>query len=308
MNLSVVVPIFNDGALARSFVLEAKRVLNNFEIVFVDDGSIDNSLELLVELRKEFSFVKIISLSRNFGHHIAISCGYRAAKGDYIANLNVDMEDPVDQILVLRNKLIEQDADICHGLYLDRKVSFLQKLTSMGFQILLNFLTGTRIPLNLSTLRVCTREFINSYNSLKERERYIPGLEVWLGFKHIYVPTPHQKRTIGKSSYNWKRRWKLAFNTILSFSDLPLRTICYVGFSIAAIGISLNIVMLVQKITGVEYLRGYASLISVIVLLSGIQIFVTGLSGLYIGRILAEVQQRPLYVVRETHGFDDFEQ
>lgn len=305
MELTVVVPIFNDGSLARDFVLETqKHIPKESEIIFVNDGSPNDSLEHLKKLQKEFPTVKVVSLSRNFGQHIAISCGYQHAKGEYVVYLNVDMEDPPDQIGLLFERMKNTGCDVCHGIYTKRNVSFLHRLSSESFQLVLNRLTGARVPLNLSTLRLSNRKFIDAYNSLKESQRYIPGLEVWLGFKHEYVPIRHQLRSKGKSSYNFRRRWKMAMDSILSFSDLPLRTVSYIGFIIAFSGAVLAGAMIFEKLLGIEYLPGYTSLISAIVLLGGLQIFVIGISGLYIGRILVETQNRPLYVIREKYGFE----
>jgi glycosyltransferase involved in cell wall biosynthesis len=307
VDISVVVPIYNDASLARDFIVETQKVLStsgSFEIIFVDDGSRNDSMKILKTLQEEFSFVRVIGLSRNFGQHIAISAGYQFAKGKYIAYLNVDREDPPDQIPMMLEKMKTSGCDIVLGVYTKRNVSFIHQLSSYGFQWVLNSLTGANVPLNISTLRVANRKFIDAYNSLKERQRYIPGLEIWLGFKHEYVPVRHQKRTEGKSSYNWRRRWKMAIETILSFSDLPLRTVSIMGLIISLLGVVLVASVILEKYIGINYLPGYASLISAIVLLSGIQIFVTGVSGLYIGRILAETQGRPLFVVRDKLGFD----
>jgi glycosyltransferase involved in cell wall biosynthesis len=146
MVISLVVPIYNDGSLARDFVVEAtKYLVKPFEIIFVDDGSSNNSLEILKGVQKEFSFVRVLSLTRNFGQHIAISCGYAHATGEYIGYLNVDMEDPPDQIPLLMEKLKSPDVDVCHGIYIKREVSFFSSLTSTGFQLLLNYLTGAKV-------------------------------------------------------------------------------------------------------------------------------------------------------------------
>ena len=311
MIYSVVVPIYNDAELAADFCRELKaafadrlgeRLDADLEVVFVDDGSKNDSVEVLKRLPADYPFVKVIVLSRNFGQHIAISCGYRHTRGRFIAYLNVDQEDPPDQILPLADSLDKNGWDIVGGLYSKRDVPFLARVTSYLFNVFLNRLTGYDQPTNASTLRVMTRRFIDAYNGLGEKSRYIPGLEMWLGFKYGRLPVKHQKRRVGKSSYNFTRRLRMAIESIISFSDYPLRFAVKFGFMVTAVGALLIAALVVDKLFFRELLPGYLSTITAVVLLGGIQVMVTGVASLYIGRILAEVQGRPLYVVRETLG------
>jgi len=308
---SIVVPIYNDAALAADFCRETKRVFaerlgerveSELEILFIDDGSKNDSIVVLKQLSSEYPFAKVIALSRNFGQHIAISCGYRHARGRIVAYLNVDQEDPPDQILVLADALEKNDWDIVGGLYTKRDVPLLAKVTSYLFNVFLNRLTGYDQPVNASTLRVMNRRFIDAYNRLSEKSRYIPGLEMWLGFKYGRVPVTHQRRKTGKSSYNFTRRLRMAIESIISFSDFPLRMTVKFGFLVSALGIVLILALVVDKLFFREVLPGYVSTVAAIVLIGGAQIIVTGVSGIYVGRVLAEVQGRPLYIVRERHG------
>jgi dolichol-phosphate mannosyltransferase len=308
---SVVVPIYNDGELAADFCRELKlafaerladRIDTDLEVVFVDDGSRNDSVEVLKRLPADYPFVKVIALSRNFGQHIAISCGYRHTRGRFVAYLNVDQEDPPNQILPLADALEKNGWDIVGGLYSKRDVPFLARVTSYLFNIFLNYLTGYDQPTNASTLRVMTRRFIDAYNGLVEKSRYIPGLEMWLGFKYGRLPVTHQKRRRGKSSYNFSRRLRMAVESIISFSDFPLRFAVKLGFVVTALGALLVSALIIDKLFFRELLPGYVSTITAVVLLGGIQVMVTGVASLYIGRILAEVQGRPLYVIREKVG------
>ena len=309
---SFVVPIYNDGAMADRFCAEFQKVFQSYlgleqidplvELIFVNDGSRDDSARLLRAACDRYPFAKAISLSRNFGQHIAISCGYRHATGEYVGMLNVDMEDPPDQIPLFLESLRRDDHDIVYGLYERRNVPFSQRLSSAAFNFLLNRLTGANFPLNTSTLRVMNRRFLDAYNGLVEKSRYIPGLELWLGFRHGYVAVRHQRRTEGRSSYNVRRRFRMALDSIISFSDLPLRMVATVGFFVAAIGFSLLLTLVLEKLSGKDFLPGYVSTVSIVVLMGGIQILVVGLASLYVGRILREVQNRPLYVIQETYN------
>ena len=315
MKYSIVVPIYNDGALARDFCREVERTFTEFlgkkelhedlEVLFVDDGSSNDSPALLKKVCDEFPFARAALLARNVGQHVAISAGYQLARGDYVAMLNVDQEDPPSQLIVLIEALekdVDDNYDIAGGLYAKRDVPFLSSITSRLFHVFLNRLTGYDTPTNSSTIRVMKRRAVDTYNSLKERARYLPGLEMWLGFRYVRVPVIHQPRTVGTSSYNFRRRLRMAIASIISFSDFPLRLAVKFGLFIAGVGVLLTLAMIADKLFFRALLPGYTSTIAAIVFIGGVQILVTGVASLYIGRILAEVQGRPLFVLRETYG------
>jgi glycosyltransferase involved in cell wall biosynthesis len=312
MKYSWVVPIFNDGALARNFCVEMAKTFRAYlghddlardlEVIFVDDGSANDSPELLKRVADEFPFVKVMLLSRNFGQHVAISAGYRAANGDYVGMINVDQEDPPSQIPLLLDEIQKGEYDIVGGLHDGRPVSLFQRMTRYLFLTTLNRLTGYKAPINATTMRVLTRRAVDAYNALSERSRYIPGLEMWLGLRYGWVSTVQQARKEGKSSYNFRRRLRMAYSSVISFSDFPLRVVVKFGLLVALAGFLMGVALVLQKVIGVDMLPGYTSTFVVIVFLGGVQIAVTGVASLYIGRILAEVQQRPLFVVREIYG------
>ena len=312
MKYSFVVPIYNDGALARDFCVELATTFRAYlghddlardlEVIFVDDGSANDSPALVRAVCDEFAFAKLVQLSRNFGQHIAISAGYRAASGDYVGMINVDQEDPPAQIPRLLDALRSGAFDIVGGRHQGRPVSLINRVTSQLFHTTMNRLTGYHTPSDATTLRVMTRPAIEVYNALTEKSRYIPGLEGWLGLRYGWVSTRQQPRKAGKSSYNFRRRLRMAYSSIISFSDFPLRLAVKFGMLVAAAGILLGLALIVQKLTTDSVLLGYTSTFTMIVFLGGVQIAVTGVASLYIGRILAEVQHRPLFVVRATYG------
>ncbi len=311
MLYSLVIPIYNDAELAHDFCREAEKVFaerladrlhDELELIFVDDGSHNDAVTTLTKLAEQYPFVKVIALSRNFGQHIAISCGYRHARGRFVAYLNVDQEDPPSQILILADALEKNGWDIVGGLYEHRDVPVLAKATSYLFTIFLNRLTGYNQPMNASALRVMSRRFIDEYNKLSEKSRYLPGLELWLGPKYGRVPVIHRKRRSGKSSYNFSRRFRMAVESIISFSDFPLRLTVKFGLLVTTFGVLLTGALAMDKLFSRDFLPGYVSTLAAIVLIGGVQIIVTGVSSLYLGRVLAEVQGRPLYIVRERHG------
>ncbi|MBS1120358.1 MAG: glycosyltransferase family 2 protein [Deltaproteobacteria bacterium] len=312
MLYSFVVPIFNDGALAQAFCIEMASVFRRYlghddlardlEVIFVDDGSKNDSPQLIKQACDEFPFAKAVLLSRNFGQHIAVSAGYRAASGDYVGSLNVDQEEPPRCLPDLLDALRKGGHDIVGGLHDGRTVGLTERMTSALFVGVMNRLTGNSLPVNATTVRIMTRRALDVYNSLTEKSRYMPGLEAWLGLKYTRVPIEGQPRKVGKSSYNFRRRLRMAYSSVISFSDFPLRLAVKFGMVVAGLGMLLAAGLLLQKLFGASLLPGYTSTFVLIVFLGGVQIAVTGVASLYIGRILAEVQQRPLFVVRETYG------
>lgn len=310
---SFVIPIYNDGYLVNSFCKALAEEMRTFlsitdlsrqvEVIFVNDGSSDESCMQLEAAAEAYPFVKVIELSRNFGQHVAISCGYRFASGDYVASMNVDMQDPPDQIPLLIRKLEDENCDIVIGLRIDRKDSMINRVTSLAFNSLLNWLTGAKTPINAASVRVMRRPFVNAYNMLSERTPYIPGLENWLGFRHAWVPIRHDARTVGKSSYTFRRRLRMATESIIGFSDLPLRIAATLGCGITLIGGLLTLGLIVRKLLFANLLGGYTSTVALIVTLGGTNLLFMGLMGLYLGRVLQEVQGRPRYIIKSVRNF-----
>lgn len=305
-SVSIVTPIYGDARQVPSFVNSIKELtkINVIEIILVCDGGGNDDEDFLQEYCKTEKIVKTILLSRNFGQHIAVSAGYKDAVGDLVCMINVDQQDPISEIPKLIKKIEEGAFDAVYGLRMERQDDWFKSLSSKSFNWVLNKLTGDRTPLNVATLRIMTRQFINEYNSLNEKSRYLPGLENWLGFKKGYVTILHKERDEGKSSYTFVKRINLAINSIIGFSDLPLRWTSYLGMLISLLGFAFLTVLLLLKLFLVDFRPGYISTIAVILFVGGIQILVVGLASLYIGRILKEVQNRPLYIVKKKLNFD----
>ncbi len=306
---SVIVPIYRDFYLIDSFCLEFQRIFSHFlpecdlqtivELIFVSDGGGKEDEDIITQSSQQYSFVKGLILSRNFGQHIALTAGYQYSSGDYVAMLNVDQQDPIAELPKFFKHIDNNQLDIVYGLREKRADSLLTYSTSMVFNIILNKLTGCNTPLNVSTMRVMSERFVRAYNQLNESDRYLPGLEHWLGFDVGYVDTIHQERTEGTSSYNFKKRLEMAFNSIIGFSDYPLRLMAKIGFFMSSCGFFGIFIIVMLKLFSANFQAGYPSMVSIIVLLSGTIIFSVGLSSLYIGKVLREVQQRPTFIVKE---------
>lgn len=311
---SFVVPIYNDGYFIQPFcealrnemrhLLGVDDISQHVELIFVNDGSTGESQRQPEIAAGAFTFAKVIQLSRNFGKHVAVSCGYRFASGDYVAMMNVDMQDPPDQIPLLVQRLEHEDCDIVVGLRTSRQDRLVDRVTSVAFNAMLNWLTGSHAPTNAASLRIMSRRFVDAYNLLQEKSPYIPGLESWLGFQHAWVPIRHEPRRFGKSSYTVRTRLRMAVQSILGFSDLPLRFAAGLGLFITLVGALLMIGLVVRQLMFSDMLGGYTSIMAVIISLGGANILFIGLIGLYLGRVLQEVQGRPRFIVQSLHNFN----
>ncbi len=271
-------------------------------VIFVVDGSGLEDEEVIKSLSREYDKVVCVTLSRNFGQHVAITAGYHLSTADYTCMLNVDQQDPISEIPKLINELRTNNADIVYGLRNERKDGIFKTVSSRLFNLFLNKLTGDESPLNVATIRVMNRKFLSAYNSFTEKSRFLPGLEFWLGFRKGYVEIQHRQRSEGKSSYNFRRRIKMALESVISFSDKPLRLVVSIGSLIALIGFFLILYLIVTQFLFIDYRPGYTSTIAIIVFLGGVQLISIGMASIYIGRVLGEVQNRPLYVINEIEG------
>jgi dolichol-phosphate mannosyltransferase len=308
---SIVVPIYGDGYLADALCAEIERVMSSYlgtaslrerlELIFVNDGSRDDSLDALLKSKERFDFVRVIDLSRNFGQHSAIACGMRDARGAIVLRMNVDMQDPPSAIPTLVDALKEGGYDLVAGQYSTRNSPLRNRLSAYLYFVLFRFFTGFDTPQNTSPLRAMSRRFVDAYNSLTEKSRFPQGLDQWLGFRHKYVEIEHRERADGRSAYGFWSRLRLAVNGILYFSDRPLQLVAVAGFVLAFLGIVLAAYIAAEKLLRVDYLPGYASLASIGLIAFGMQLGCTGLVGLYIAKIFREVQNRPLYIVREKY-------
>jgi glycosyltransferase involved in cell wall biosynthesis len=311
MQYSIVVPIYFDGYLAPALCAEVQRVMSQYlglprlgealELIFVNDGSTDGSLQTLLELRNTHDFVRVIDLSRNFGQHQAIACGLREARGQVVLRMNVDMQDPPSEIPRLLDAMKEGDLDLVVGQYVDRKHPPMVRLTALVYYRLFRTLTGFESPQNTSPLRAMSRRFVDAYNGLTERSRFPQGLDQWLGFRRKYITTQHQARVDNRSAYNFWSRSLLAINGVLSFSDRPLKLMTGFGFVAALVGFVTALAFVVARLAdvGPDYLPGWVSLASIAMVAFGLQIAAVGVVGIYVGRIFSEVQNRPLYIVRD---------
>jgi polyisoprenyl-phosphate glycosyltransferase len=305
---SIVVPCFNEEAvlsetMKRLTVLcDALKELQ-VELIFVDDGSQDRTLELLKAYSAKDCRIKIIGFARNFGHQIAVSAGIDAANGDAVVLIDADLQDPPEVIHQMIAKWNE-GFDVVYGTRIDRQGESLFKLaTARGFYRLLNKLSDVPIPLDTGDFRLMSRSVVDILRAMPERDRFVRGMVSWVGFKQTALPYSRSERFAGVSKYPLAKMIRFAIDGILSFSTKPLQISVAIGISaalLALLGIGYAIFM--RLFTSI-WVEGWTALMIAVLFIGGVQLISVGILGEYIGRIYNEIKRRPLYVVKEYIGF-----
>ena len=303
--LSVILPIYNEAEGLESFISVLHSELDKcdlpFEIIFINDGSQDNSLHIIKTLCSINTTYRFINLSRNFGHQVAVSAGIDYAKGDAILLIDSDGQDPPEVISQLLTKMNE-GYDV---VYAQRKKradeSFLKKLTAKFFYKILNKITSIEIPVDTGDFRVMNRKVADALKRMPEKQRYLRGQIAWLGFNQTSVQYERKGRNAGETGYTYRKMIRLALDAITSFSNWPLRLATISGFVCAVIGFFLILYTLYARFVLELYEPGWPSLMITIVFLGGIQLLGIGMIGEYISRINDNVKNRPLYLVAETN-------
>lgn len=307
-NISIVIPVYNEEGNLHELYKRLKKVLEDelsvsYEIIFVNDGSRDNSWNLIQRIHSENKNVKGIKFSRNFGHHVAVTAGLDHCDGDAVVLMDGDLQDLPEDIPKLYEKL-KDGYDIVYAIRSTRGDKFFKKLSSKLFLWLFRTLSNVEIPPDTGIFRIMDRRVVGNFKKCREKSRFITALMSWSGFSSIGVETDRDARYSGKTKYNFFRSLKLAMDGIISFSYFPLRLATYVGFFTALIGIIVGIYMIIRKLFYGIQVQGYTSIILTILCIGGVQLVIIGLMGEYIGRIFSEVQNRPMYVINEKLGVE----
>lgn len=307
--LSIIVPVFNEEESILETVsrlLELNNLMGDeadLELIFVDDGSKDNSLSLLRARSLGSDNIKIISFSRNFGHQIAITAGIDAAAGDYVAVIDADLQDPPELIADMY-RLALTGFDVVYGKRRSRAdESFFKKSTAAIFYRLLNYLCEIDIPTDTGDFRLMSRKAVDAFKLLRERHRFVRGMVPWLGYAAAPLEYDRDKRFAGVTKYPLKKMLAFAVTAILSFSSKPLTLAIRLGFITMLAGCIGGAYMLYLKLFTNIPVPGLTAILLSIVLFSGVQILLIGIVGEYIARIFEEIKNRPLYIINETINF-----
>ena len=302
VKLSVIIPLFNEEDNLEPLYARLKQVMHStgktYEIIFIDDGSTDNSFQILSELHRKDKQLKIIRFTRNFGHDIARAAGLNYCSGDCAVLMDADLQDRPEEIPKLLAKL-DEGYDVVFGRRKRRKDTFFKRLTSKLYLNLLATLTNHKLNPEIGPLQVMTRRVIDYMKEIGERSRFYGGLLGWLGFPYLLVDVEHDDRYAGKTKYNLWKLTRYAIEGIVSFSELPLHLAGYFGLIVSFFSFVLGIYMILSWFIWDVEVAGYTSIVVSVFFLGGVILVVLGVIGQYIGKIHNEVKQRPLYVVRE---------
>jgi polyisoprenyl-phosphate glycosyltransferase len=303
INLSIVIPCYNEEKNISPLYMELKEVLNQLEfsheIVFSDDGSKDRTFEIIKELNKQDRSVKGISLSRNFGHQIALMAGIKAARGNFVITMDGDLQHPPTLIFELLKKQAE-GYDIVNTRRIDQvDIGFIKKTTSKTFYKLVNFLADVHIEPATADFRLMTRKAVNAFIDIPERDRFTRGLISWMGFNQAIIDYQAAKRFTGKSKYTLRKMIHFASDGITSFSSKPLRFSFFFGLFTFFIGLIYAGYSILNHLSG-NTVPGWTSLMVTVLIIGGIQLLSIGIIGEYISRIFNESKSRPLYFIKDA--------
>ena len=303
--LSVVAPVCNEQELIQEFHRRIVTALEGlpFELVIVDDGSTDETPGLLRELAASDDRVRVVTLSRNFGHQAAITAGLDRARGDATVMIDADLQDPPEVILEMLERWRE-GADIAYGVRRERAGETRFKLvTARWFYGLMSRLSQVPIERNAGDFRLLDRNALDALNSMRERDRFIRGMTSWIGYRQEPVSYDRDPRFAGETKYTTRKMIRFSLDAISSFSNVPLQAATILGFIFSLIAFLSIPVAIGFRIAG-EFVPGIASVLLVVLLLGGIQLITVGIIGEYLGRVYDEVKRRPLYVVDERRVAD----
>lgn len=303
MQLSVVIPVFNENEVLPQLRARLSPVLDkcttDYEIIFVNDGSTDNTLPLLKTWAAQDNRIKIISLSRNFGKEAAVTAGLSAATGQAVIILDADLQDPPEIIPQLWEKF-KEGFDNVYGVRQDRSSdSFFKRTTAGTFYKLYNRLADTPIPHNAGDYRLLSRRAADAVLALPERERFMKGLFTWVGYKSVAVPFTREKRAAGKTKWGYWKLWNFALNGLTASTTLPLKLWTYFGLFISCVSFVFALWTAYKKLVFGNPVSGYTSIMVAILFFSGVQLITLGVIGEYLSRIFNEVKQRPAYFIDE---------
>jgi glycosyltransferase involved in cell wall biosynthesis len=307
--ISVVVPCGNEAEVIEETNRQLQSVLMSgdfeYEILYVDDGSSDETFKILERLHQAHPSVRVIALSRNFGHQAAITAGMENSSGNAVILIDADMQDPPEVILEMVARW-QGGADVVYGQRVSREgETALKTLTAKAFYRILNVMSDINIPVDTGDFRLMDRKVVDAFLKMPERHRFVRGMVSWLGFNQAPVAYRRAPRLAGQTKYPFSKMLRFALDGMFSFSRAPLRLVNWLGFLCSFVAFLGIVVTLVVRLFTNAWVPGWAALFIALLFLGGIQLISLGIIGEYIGRIYDEVKGRPLYVLQERLGFGE---
>ncbi|KJR42046.1 glycosyl transferase family protein [Candidatus Magnetoovum chiemensis] len=307
--LSIIIPMYNEASNIERLFEELLPVINktgmDYEIICVNDGSSDNTLESLINYRNRYEQIKIIDLSRNFGKEIALTAGINLSSGDAVVPIDADLQDPPH---IIEDLIIgwKNGYDVVYAVREKRYGEpWLKKITANLFYRIYNYISSIPIPQNTGDFRLLDRKVVDVLNRLPESNRFMKGLFAWTGFNQTGVYFDRQARFSGKTKWNYIKLWNLAIEGLVQFSIRPLKVWSYIGFIISFISFLYGSYLVFRTMIFGADVPGYASLMVGILFMGGLQLIGIGILGEYLGRVYLEVKGRPLYVISDLYGFNN---
>lgn len=309
---SIIAPIFNESGNIQELYRRITDVLESndepWEIILIDDGSTDNSADLIREYAERDDRIKPVIFARNFGHQIAVTAGLDYSRGDAVVIIDSDLQDPPEVILDLITKW-KEGYEVVYAIRAEREgESWFKLFTASLFYRLITKITDVNIPLDAGDFRLLDRKVVKVLNQMREKHRFLRGMSAWVGFRQTGVPYRRAARQVGETKYPFRKMFRLAINAVTSFSYFPLQLATYIGFIAAGLSILSIPVVIAIRLWGTETpLLGQATTLIAVLFLGGVQLISLGILGEYIGRLYDEAKGRPLYIVVNGPSEDDDE-
>lgn len=307
MDLSIVTTLYCSAPYIQEFYQRAsaaaKQITSNYELIFVDDGSPDNSLELALSIYADDPRVRVIELSRNFGHHRAIMTGLENARGDLIFLLDSDLEEAPELLQRFYSEMQASGADVTYGVQRSRRGRLFERITGDLFYMIFNSLSAVSIPANAVTARLMKRDYVGALVQHKDREICLAALYTITGFRQAAILI--EKGCKGKTTYNLSRRVAALVDAITSFSNRPLVFVFYVGTAVVTTSAAAGLALILRVLFFGSFLPGWASLMVSLWFLGGLIVFCIGIVGIYLSRVFSETKDRPYTIIRELHQRSD---
>lgn len=303
--LSVIIPIYNEEGNIPALVDRLKGVVDSmglsYEFIFINDGSRDNSLQLIKDYSAQHAFIKYINFSRNFGHQIAVSAGLDYCKGDAVVIIDADLQDPPELIVEMYKKY-KQGYEVVYAQRAKRTGETVFKtLTAKYFYRIISRITSINIPVDTGDFRIIDRKVVDVLKQMPEQQKFLRGQIAWAGFNQTYITYNREERKVGETGYTIRKMLRLALDGITSFSDFPLKFATFSGFLVSGVAFVMILYALYSRYIIKDYVPGWTSLMLAVLFLGGIQLISIGIIGEYISRIGANIRQRPLYIIGETN-------